>query len=58
MTHYTINTLQAKIEEMEQQKPDAWCTTDETETVIEALAMNKSRRFDTALYLTPCAKGE
>ena len=58
MTHYTINTLQAKIEEMEQQKPDAWCTTDETGTVVKTLAMNKSRRFDTALHLTPGAKGE
>ena len=58
MTHYTINTLQAKIEEMEKQKPVAWGATDETETVVEALGMNKSRRFDTALYLAPGAKGE
>ena len=52
------DALRAKIEEMEKQEPVAWCTTDETETVVEALGMNKSRRFDTALYLAPGAKGE
>lgn len=34
-----------------QQRPAAWCATDETGTVVEALGMNQSRRFDTALYL-------
>ena len=53
-----VETLRAKIEEMEKQEPVAWCTTDETETVVEALGMNKSRRFDTALYLAPGAKGK
>ena len=52
------DALRAKIEAMERQEPVAWCTTDETETVVEALGMNKSRRFDTALYLAPGAKGE
>ena len=50
--------LRAKIEAMEKQEPVAWCATDETEAVVEALGMNKSRRFDTALYLAPGAKGE
>ena len=50
--------LRAKIEAMEKQKPVAWCATDETGTVVEALGMNQSRRFDTALYLAPGAKGE
>ena len=32
MTHYTINTLEAKIEEMEQQEPDAeWLPLDSGE---------------------------
>ena len=48
--------LRAKIEAMEQQEPVAWCATDETGTVIEALGMNQSRRFDTALYLAPGAQ--
>ena len=56
MTHYTINTLQAKVDETEKQEPVAWCATDETETVVEALGMNKSRRFGTALYLAPGAQ--
>lgn len=38
---------------MEKQEPVAWCATDETGTVVEALGMNQSRRFDTALYLAP-----
>ena len=53
-----IRELRAKIEAMERQKPVAWCATDETGTVIEALGMNQSRRFDTPLYLAPGAKGE
>ena len=48
--------LRAKIEAMEKQEPDAWCATDETGTVVEALGMNQSRRFDTALYLAPGAQ--
>ena len=52
------DTLRAKIEAMENQQPVAWCATDETGTVIEALGMNQSRRFDTALYLARGAKGE
>ena len=56
--HISDNSLlRAKIEAMEQQEPSAWCATDETETVVEALGMNQSRRFDTALYLAPGAKG-
>ena len=51
------DALRAKIEEMERQEPVAWCATDETGTVIESLGMNQSRRFDTALYLAPGAKG-
>ena len=50
--------LRAKVEAMEKQEPVAWCATDETGTVIESLGMNQSRRFDTALYLAPGAKGE
>ena len=50
--------LRARIEAMENQQPVAWCATDETGTVVEALGMNQSRRFDTALYLAPGAKGE
>ena len=50
--------LRSKIEAMEKQEPVAWCATDETETVIEALGMNKSRRFDTALYLAPGAQAQ
>ena len=50
------DALLAKIAEMEKQKPVAWCATDETGTVIEALGMNQSRRFDTALYLAPVAQ--
>ena len=52
------DALRARIEAMEKQEPVAWCATDETGTVIEALGMNQSRRFDTALYLAPGAKGE
>ena len=48
--------LRARTEAMEQQEPVAWCATDETGTVIEALGMNQSRRFDTALYLAPGAQ--
>ncbi len=48
--------LRARIEAMERQEPAAWCATDETETVVEALGMNQSRRFDTALYLAPGAQ--
>jgi hypothetical protein len=48
-----LNRLRTKIAEMENQEPVAWCVTDETETVVEALGMNQSRRFDTALYLAP-----
>ena len=50
------DALRAKIEVMERQEPVAWCATDETGTVIEALGMNQSRRFDTALYLAPGAQ--
>lgn len=52
------NVLRAKIKQMEQQEPVAWCATDETGTVVEALGMNQSRRFDTALGFLPRAKGE
>ena len=41
---------------IERQEPVAWCSTDETGTVIEALGMNQSRRFDTPLYLVPGAQ--
>ena len=50
------DALRAKVEAMEKQEPVAWCATDETGTVIEALGMNQSRRFDTALYLAPGAQ--
>ena len=50
------DALRAKVAEMEKQEPVAWCATDETGTVIEALGMNQSRRFDTALYLAPGAQ--
>ena len=50
------DALLARIEAMEKQEPVAWCATDETGTVIEALGMNQSRRFDTALYLAPGAQ--
>ena len=53
-----IEALCAKVEAMEKQEPVAWCTTDETGTFVEALGMNQSRRFDTALYLAPGAQGE
>ena len=52
------DAMRAKVEAMENQQPVAWCATDETGTVIEALGMNQSRRFNTALYLAPGAKGE
>ena len=50
--------LRAKVESMEKQEPVAWSATDETGTVVEALGMNRSNRFNTALYLAPGAKGE
>ena len=50
------DALRAKAEALEKQEPVAWCATDETGTVIEALGMNQSRRFDTALYLAPGAQ--
>ena len=50
--------LQAKIEAMERQEPVAWAATDETCRDVEALSFNKSRRFDTPLYIAPGAKGE
>ena len=53
-----LNRLRVKIEGMENQEPVAWCATDETGTVIEALGMNQSRRFDTALYLAPGAQAQ
>jgi len=52
------DALRARIEAMEKQEPVAWCATDETGTVVEALGMNQSSRFDPALYLAPGAKGE
>ena len=58
VAHDTINTLRAKIKAMEKQEPVAWCATDETGTVVEALGMNQSRRFDTPLGVLPRAKGE
>lgn len=51
-----ILRLRAKIEVMERQEPDAWAATDETKTVVEALGMNQSRRFDSPLFLAPGAK--
>ena len=51
-----IERLRSKIDAMENQEPVAWCATDETGTVVEALGMNQSRRFDTALYLAPGAQ--
>lgn len=44
------------IERMAQSEPVAWAATDESGTVVEALGMNQSRRFDTALYLAPPAR--
>lgn len=44
------------IEKMAQAEPVAWAATDESGTVVEALGMNQSRRFDTALYLAPPAR--
>ena len=58
VAHDTINTLRAKIKAMEKQEPVAWCATDETGTVVEALGMNQSRRFDTPLGFLPRSKGE
>jgi len=52
------DALRAKIKAMEKQEPVAWCATDETGTVVEALGMNQSRRFDTPLGFLPRAKGE
>lgn len=46
----------AVMEVLAKQRPAAWCVTDETGTVVEALGMNQSRRFDTALYLAPGAQ--
>ena len=53
-----LDTVRAKVAEMEKQEPVTWCATDETGTVIEALGMNQSRRFDTALYLAPGAQAQ
>ena len=50
------NELRAKIKAMEKQEPDAWAATDETKTVVEALGMNQSRRFDSPLFLAPGAQ--
>ena len=50
------DALRAKIAAMERQEPVAWCATDETGTVVEALSMNQSRRFDTPLGFLPGAK--
>ena len=50
------DALRAKIEAMERQEPDAWAATDETKTVVEALGMNQSRRFDSPLFLAPGAQ--
>lgn len=36
----------------------AWAATDETCTKVEALGFNKSRRFDTPLYLHPPAASD
>ncbi len=44
------------IDSMAQAEPVAWAATDESGTVVEALGMNQSRRFDTALYLAPPAR--
>ena len=46
----------AVMEVLAKQPTAAWCATDETGTVVEALGMNQSRRFDTALYLAPGAQ--
>lgn len=43
------------IDNMAKAEPVAWAATDESGTVVEALGMNQSRRFDTALYLAPPA---
>jgi len=48
--------LRAKVEQMERQKPAAWAATDETKTVVEALGMNQSRRFDSPLFLAAGAQ--
>ena len=53
-----IEALRAKIAQMEKQEPVAWCATDETGAVVEALGMNQPRRFDTPLGFLPGAKGE
>ena len=50
--------LRAKIKAMEKQEPVAWCAANETGTVVEALSMNQSRRFDTPLGFLPGAKGD
>lgn len=51
-----IDALRAKVTEMEQQEPVAWAATDETKTVVEALGMNQSRRFDSPLFLAADAQ--
>ena len=60
MTHDHIaddlDTAADLIERMAQAEPVAWAATDESGTVVEALGMNQSRRFDTALYLAPPAQ--
>ena len=56
MTHYTINTLQAKIEEMEQQEPVAsvWrCDNGHIHGSCE-----RTLPMGTKLYALPGAKGE
>lgn len=51
-----IERLRAKVDAMERQEPVAWAATDETKTVVEALGMNQSRRFDSPLFLAPGAQ--
>ena len=46
----------AVMEVLAKQPTAAWCATDETGTAVEALGMNQSRRFDTALYFAPGAR--
>ena len=52
----TCNEAADLIERMALAEPVAWAATDESGTVVEALGMNQSRRFDTALYLAPPAQ--
>ena len=46
----------AVMEVLAKQPTAAWCATDETGTAVEALGMNQSRRFDTALYFASGAR--